>query len=67
MGGRVKLRLHLLRDGTLEQVLIAESSGIDSLDQETLHVVEQQSPYPPFPSDLLQQELWLELPVQFRP
>lgn len=67
MGGRVKLRLHLLRDGTLEQALIAESSGIDALDQESLRAAREQSPYPPFPSDLLQQELWLELPVLFRP
>jgi TonB family protein len=67
MGGQVKLRLRLLRDGTLGQALIAESSGIESLDEATLRVARQQSPYPPFPPDLLQQELWLELPVQFRP
>jgi TonB family protein len=67
MGGQVKLRLHLLQDGTLGQALIAESSGIESFDQETLRVAQQQSPYSPFPPDLFQQELWLELPVQFRP
>jgi TonB family protein len=66
MGGQVKLRLHLFRDGSLGRALVAESSGIESLDLEALKAAETQSPYPPFPSDLLQQELWLELPVLFR-
>ena len=34
---------------------------------EALKAVESQAPYPPFPSDLPQQELWLELPVLFKP
>ncbi|MBI4342592.1 MAG: TonB family protein [Candidatus Omnitrophica bacterium] len=66
MGGRVKLRLHLFRDGTLGRAMIAESSGIESFDQEALKAAESQSPFPPFPSDLVQQDLWLDLPVLFR-
>ena len=65
-GGRVKLRLHLFRDGTLGQAVIAESSGIESFDQEALKTAQGQSPYPPFPSDVAQQDLWLDLPVLFR-
>ena len=66
IGGRVKLRLHLFRDGTLGQALITESSGIASFDQEALKAAQGQSPYPPFPSDVVQQDLWLDLPVLFR-
>lgn len=67
MSGRVKLRLHLFRDGSLGQVVVVESSGIEVFDMEALKVAETQAPYPPFPSDLVQQDLWLEIPVLFRP
>ena len=65
--GRVKLRLHLFADGTLGRALVAESSGIEALDLEALKAAETQSPYPPFPSQLSQQEVWLDVPVIFRP
>ena len=65
--GRVTLRLHLLQDGTLERVMITEPSGTDAFDREALRVAESQKPYPPFPSDLVQHDLWLDVPVLFRP
>jgi len=64
--GTVKLRLHLFRDGTLGHVMVTEPSGSELLDTEALKAAESQAPYPPFPSDLPQQDLWLELPVLFR-
>ena len=67
INGQIKLRVHLLRDGTLKQATISESSGFESFDQAALKAAESQSPFPPFPSDVAQQELWLELPVLFRP
>lgn len=67
MGGQVKLRLHLLRDGTLGQAMIAEPSGVEAFDLEALNAAQNQSPYPPFPPELPQPDLWVELPVVFRP
>jgi len=67
LSGRLKLRLHLFKDGTLGRALIAESSGLKALDLEAVKAAESQSPYPPFPSGLGQQDLWLELPVLFHP
>ena len=67
MSGHVKLRLHLFRDGTLGRATVSESSGVDSFDMEAVKAAESQSPYPPFPSEVPQQDLWLELPVLFRP
>ena len=67
ISGRVKLRLHLFRDGALDKAMISEPSGVEVFDMEALKAVESQAPYPPFPSDLPQQELWLELPVLFKP
>jgi len=69
MEGRVKLRLHLYADGSLGRAIIAQSSGIEALDLEALKAAETQAPYPPFPSDLAQsqQDVWLDVPVIFRP
>ena len=67
LSGRVKLRLHLFRDGTLARAMVSQPSGIEVFDAEALKAAESQSPYPPFPSDIPQQDLWLELPVLFRP
>ena len=67
IGGRVKLRLHLFQDGALDKALVSESSGLELFDLEAVKAAETQSPYPPFPSDLVQRELWVELPVLFRP
>ncbi len=67
IGGRMKLRLHLFRDGALGRAVVSEPSGIEVFDQEALKAAQIQSPYPQFPSDLSQQDLWLEVPVLFRP
>lgn len=67
LGGRVKLRLHLFRDGTLGRAVVAESSGIQPFDTEAVKAAELQSPYPPFPSSISQEDLWLEIPVVFNP
>ena len=65
--GRVKVRLHLFQDGTLGQATVSESSGVQAFDTEALKAAEVQAPYPPFPSGLAQPDLWLEVPVLFRP
>lgn len=67
VSAQVKLRVHLLRDGTLKQALVAESSGFEGFDQAAVRAAKSQSPFPMFPADLVQQDLWLELPVLFRP
>ncbi len=67
MAGTVKLRLHLFADGTLGRVMVSKSSGIEALDAEAQKIAESQAPYPKFPSQLSARELWLELPVVFRP
>lgn len=67
LDGRVKLKLHLFADGTLARVMVAQSSGIEALDMEALKAAESQSPYPAFPTQMLERELWIEVPVIFRP
>lgn len=65
--GRVKLRLHVLANGSLEDALIAESSGIAPFDQEALRSAKSQAPYPAFPSTIRQNDLWLDIPILFSP
>ena len=67
IAGRVKLKLHLFTDGTLTRATVAESSGIEALDMEALKAAETQAPFPPFPSQVVERELWLDVPVIFRP
>ena len=65
--GHVKLRVHLLANGALKEALIAESSGSEVFDQEALRSARSQAPYPPFPPTISQQDLWLDIPILFRP
>lgn len=67
MAGTVKLRLHLFSDGTLGQVVVTQSSGVEALDMEARKIAESQAPYSTFPSELRERELWLQIPVVFRP
>ncbi len=67
MEGTVKLRIHLFADGTLGRAMVSESSGIESFDLEAVKAAESQAPYPGFPSQLTERELWLEVPIIFRP
>ncbi len=67
MGGTVKVKLHLFADGSLSRAVVSSSSGIESLDMEALKAAESQAPYPPFPQEFPGRELWLEVPVIFRP
>ena len=63
--GKVKLRLHLLADGNLSEVILAESSGNEELDLAAVKAARDIAPYPAFPNTLQETELWLDVPVAF--
>ena len=65
--GTVKMRLHLFNDGSLGRAIVADGSGIEAFDAEALKAAESQAPYPAFPREIPEQDLWLEIPVIFRP
>jgi pilus assembly protein CpaC len=65
--GQTLLRLHVMRTGSLADAVVAQSSGLPALDRAALEAAVRQAPYPPFPSELRQQELWLDMPVLFQP
>lgn len=64
--GTVKIDLLLLANGELKELTIKESSGFAALDQAALLAVQEQAPYPSFPSQISEKELRLSVPVVFR-
>ena len=65
--GTVKLTLRLLRDGTLLDVSVKESSGHDVFDKDALNTTQILAPYPSFPSTLDLEELIVTIPIDYGP
>ena len=65
--GALKLRMHLYPDGHLAQAHVVQSSGVEAFDQEALRAARSLDPYPPFPAALLDPDMWIDVPVIFRP
>ena len=66
LGGSLKLRLRLSSSGQLQSVEIQESSGQAVLDENAVNIVKKAAPYPPFPSEMSQKELWIDLPIVYK-
>lgn len=59
----VVLKLCIIRDGSLKQVEIEESSGKDSWDKLAMNIAGQAFPFTPFPPEIKENKLWVEVPV----
>ncbi len=66
ISGTIQLTLQIVADGTLKQVTVTESSGVEALDEEALRAAKSQAPYPPFQPGITDTELSLQIPVIFR-
>lgn len=64
--GSLKLGLRLYYTGQLLDVEIRESSGSALLDENALNIVKTIAPYPPFPPQMKQKELWIDLPIIYK-
>jgi len=64
--GTVKLGLHLAHNGQLIGVKIKDSSGYKILDDDALAIAKAITSYPPFPTALEQEELWVNIPIMYR-
>lgn len=62
----LKLSLHLSRKGDLLNVRIVKSSGYSLLDKAAIRIVKELSPYKPFPSQITEKELWIDIPVKYK-
>jgi pilus assembly protein CpaC len=63
----VRLRLRILQDGSLDRVVVSESSGVGSFDLQAVKAASSIGTYPPLPAGLNSPELWVDVPVIFQP
>ncbi len=61
--GTVKLKLHFSQAGELLDVTVKQPSGYKVLDDNAVYAAKSISSYPPFPSSIEQQELWIDIPI----
>lgn len=61
--GTVKLKLRILRDGTLADADVLESSGHDIFDKDAINTARIVAPFPPFPLDMTQEDLVVTVPI----
>jgi pilus assembly protein CpaC len=65
LSGTVKLKLRILRDGTLSSVEVMNSSGNDILDQEAILAAKTAAPYDAFTTGMKQKELIFTIPIVY--
>ena len=63
MEGSLRLSLRIQRSGRLLGVELKKSSGFGVLDENAIKIVKDSAPYPPFPPEINQEELQIDLPV----
>lgn len=63
--GVSKLTLVLKRDGTLQSVLVKESSGYEVFDQDAVNTAQILAPYAAFPSDIEADEMTVIIPIVY--
>lgn len=64
--GSLRLTLRVYYTGQLLDVEIRESSGFALLDENAVNIVKQIAPYPAFPAQMKQKELWIDLPIVYK-
>lgn len=64
--GAVKLSLHLSYQGELLDASVKDSSGYKILDESALSMAKSIGAYPPFPSSIDQNDLWIDIPIVYK-
>lgn len=63
--GTVKLGLHILKDGTLANVSVKESSGHTIFDEDAVNTAKILAPYPPFSADMTGEDVVVVVPIVY--
>lgn len=63
--GTVRLKLHILRDGSLDTEEVIESSGNNVLDQDAMQAAKAASPYGVFSTEMDQEDLVFTVPIVY--
>ena len=64
--GTVKLSLKLSPQGDLLDAKIKETSGYRILNDAALKTAQATSPYPPFPPEIKEKEIWMDIPIIYQ-
>lgn len=63
--GTVKLSLHLSSTGDLLDIFVKSSSGYEVLDENALLTAKKISSYPPFPTSIEDNDIWIDVPIAY--
>ena len=63
--GEVKLKICVTQEGLLKDISVDSSSGDSSVDKLAASLVAKAFPFKPLPSSIKDEELWLDIPLQF--
>ncbi|AVJ28599.1 TonB family protein [Achromobacter spanius] len=61
----LKVRIAILREGTIDTVTLVESSGSAAVDEATLGMIRRNGTVPPFSADMAEDRKDLTLPIRF--
>ena len=64
--GRTGVRLTILKDGRLQKVEVAKSSGYEILDKAALQSVREAAPFPPIPEKARREEIQMSVTLIFK-
>ncbi|MBB1626486.1 energy transducer TonB [Achromobacter sp. UMC71] len=62
----VSLKITVLRDGTVDNITVAKSSGDNAVDNATIAMVQRAGPLPAFSTDMQEGKTSLVVPVRFQ-
>ncbi len=65
LAGTVKLKLRILKDGSLDSAQVLESSGNDILDQDAMQAAKTAAPFDAFMTGMDQEEMVFTIPIVY--
>ena len=65
MAGTVKLKLHILKNGSLDSEVVTESSGNVILDQDAIQAARAAAPFDAFMAGMDQEDLIFTIPIVY--
>jgi len=65
LAGTVKLKLHILKDGSLDWAAVMESSGNDILDQDAMQAAKTAAPFDAFGTGMDQEGIIFTIPIVY--
>jgi protein TonB len=65
ISGEVVLDVMIRRDGSLDNLILVQSSGYSILDDEAVHAIRQAAPYPPLPQGITEEPFTMRFVLHY--